>query len=212
MATYSLGPVKPWVATAAQELGDRFGLKTIGGYRTGDQYDHPKGLALDMMINNIANGTQVGQQLAEYAWANRDKYGLTYVIWNRKVISTKHPTKWEDYTGDSPHTDHVHLSFASKAPKGGGLGGGSNDGGATQWLDGIREDYLGVPGGDLVGAINYIGAGLTRAAGGVDALGQLARKMLWLALPTSQVRIVSGILGVLLIAAGIVFIGKQVKA
>ena len=38
------------------------GIKTIGGYRTGDKWDHPKGLALDFM-------TFSGQGLADFAVA-----------------------------------------------------------------------------------------------------------------------------------------------
>lgn len=110
---YKLGAVKPHVATAANYLGPKFGIKTIYGWATG-LYDHPKGLALDFMIDNLPNGKAVGQALADFAVANAATLRLTYVIWNRRIWSVARAAEgWRPYSGDSTHEDHVHLSFAA---------------------------------------------------------------------------------------------------
>ena len=48
-----------------------------------------------------------------------------YVIFNRKIASWSHEWRWRAYTGESPHTDHIHISVSTKASgydKGGGWG------------------------------------------------------------------------------------------
>jgi peptidoglycan hydrolase-like protein with peptidoglycan-binding domain len=48
-----------------------------------------------------------------------------YVIFNRRIASWSHEWRWRHYTGDNPHTDHIHLSVSKDASgydKGGGWG------------------------------------------------------------------------------------------
>jgi hypothetical protein len=103
---YDLGPVKAHVRAAAEELGPRFGIKTIGGWRVQADGDHPRGLALDFM-------TRTGQALADFLVANHARYKISYVIWNRRIWNQARAGEgWRTYTGTSnPHTDHVHASF-----------------------------------------------------------------------------------------------------
>lgn len=120
-AYYNLGAVKPWVKDAAYELGPKFGIKTIYGWAPG-KYDHPKGLALDLMINNIPNGRTVGDALAAFALSNAARLQLTYIIWYKR-INTLDGRGWRAYSGDSDHTDHVHLSFKANGTSTGGSNG-----------------------------------------------------------------------------------------
>jgi hypothetical protein len=108
---YKLGPVKPHVASAANSVGPQFGIKTIWGFGSGSVpgSDHPKGLALDYMINNIPNGKAVGDALANYLIANATALGIKYIIWYRREWSPS--GGWKKYTGFNPHVDHVHASF-----------------------------------------------------------------------------------------------------
>lgn len=102
----NLGPVKPHVKAAAEEISARFQITNIGGYRaTGSvaNSDHPKGLAIDVMT--VAKGNLV----ANWVIANAARLGVTYVIWNRRIWQNG---AWKAYSGPSPHTDHVHVSFA----------------------------------------------------------------------------------------------------
>lgn len=48
-----------------------------------------------------------------------------YVIFNRRIASWSHGWRWRHYTGESPHTDHIHISVSEAASgydKGGGWG------------------------------------------------------------------------------------------
>lgn len=40
---------------------------------------------------------------------NRKTSGLWYIIWNRRLWSNTYDWKPYDYTGPSPHTDHMHI-------------------------------------------------------------------------------------------------------
>jgi hypothetical protein len=111
---YGLKGVTPNTAKAADYWGSKYGIATIGGYREKGSVpgsDHPKGRALDYMINNIKNGKAVGTALANDLIKNYKAWNISYVIWNRYIWS---PSRgWRKYNGPSPHTDHVHASFNS---------------------------------------------------------------------------------------------------
>lgn len=70
--------------------------------------DHPS-RAVDFMVSNKSEGDTI----AAYARDNHELWNLSYIIWNRKIISNKDGWKaWRPYTGtDNPHTDHVHVSW-----------------------------------------------------------------------------------------------------
>ena len=107
---YKLAGVKPYVLSAANELGGRFGIKTIGG--VGDrpnQSDHPGGKALDFM-------TRSGGSLASFAEKYAKRLNIKYIIWNQHIWSVGRAKEgWrmmEDRGGDTAnHKDHVHISF-----------------------------------------------------------------------------------------------------
>ncbi len=134
---YSLGNVKPAVRAVANKVGPMFGIKTIYGYSyrnvggTSTLSDHATGRALDFMC-----GLDTGKRLAAYMQDNARQYGVTYIIHNRKIWSVARASEgWRPYTGVSPHTDHVHVSFTG----GGGSGNpspvgssGSSAGGGTK--------------------------------------------------------------------------------
>jgi hypothetical protein len=113
--TYNLGPVLPHVRAAAEEVGNRFGIGTIGGWRATarDMTGHPAGRALDFMV---AGGT--GEQANRYLIDNRDRLGVTYTLWRQTEYSQA--AGWD--TGrrmedrGSPtqnHYDHIHANFST---------------------------------------------------------------------------------------------------
>lgn len=112
---FDVGNVKPHVQKAADSFGGRFGITTIYGYSsTGSvpNSDHPKGLALDFMTSAKTDaGKKRGDALAAALLAEKGTWGVTYVIWNKKI---NNGSGWEDYTGPRDHTDHVHASFAPR--------------------------------------------------------------------------------------------------
>jgi hypothetical protein len=110
-----IGPIKPWVQAAADELGTRFGITTIYGFGQRDNAsDHPLGLALDFM-------TRTGQPLADYARANAARLGVHYIIWNQRIWNVDRDAEgWRPMENrGSPtanHQDHVHISFQASGP------------------------------------------------------------------------------------------------
>lgn len=111
---YGLKGVTANTGKAADYWGSKYGISTIGGYREHGSVpgsDHPKGRAIDLMINDIKNGKATGTALANDIIKNYKAWDVSYVIWNRYIWS---PGKgWRRYNGPSPHTDHVHVSFNS---------------------------------------------------------------------------------------------------
>lgn len=109
---YGLKRVSSNTARAADYWGSKYGIKNIGGYASHGSVpgsDHPKGLALDFMINNVKNGSSRGTALANDVIKNYKAWNVKYVIWNRYIWSPS--GGWHKYNGPSPHTDHVHVSF-----------------------------------------------------------------------------------------------------
>lgn len=80
--------------------------KILGwGLRPDASSDHPKGLAIDVM-----NPTDTEAQSIISAF--RSTPGAKYWIWKRQIANA-HVRDWavRPYSGISPHTDHVHLSW-----------------------------------------------------------------------------------------------------
>ncbi len=106
----------PRLRQAATTIGPQFGIKNIGGYRpegsVAGSY-HPRGLALDWMINNIPNGTTTGSRLEAYLFGKRGSYGINELIWNRMIRTSGRGWSKRSYYGPSAHTDHVHSSHGS---------------------------------------------------------------------------------------------------
>jgi hypothetical protein len=89
----------------------------------GGTSEHKEGRAWDWRVNT-ANPTQVLQVDDLMTWllapdehgntaAMARRLGVMYVIWDSRVWKSYQAGKgWQPYTGASPHTDHVHLSFS----------------------------------------------------------------------------------------------------
>lgn len=127
-----LGAVKPHVRKAAEQIAERFKIYNIGGFATSGHItnsDHYKGLAIDVMTTNK------GDMVAQWALANGAALSVTYIIWNRRIVDTRNNKGWEPYTGSSPHTDHVHISFHPSPGEGdivGFAGSGGEDPAITE--------------------------------------------------------------------------------
>ena len=118
---YSLGNVPAHTVLVANTLGQRFGIKTVGGYRDGDTdpVGHTAGLALDFMINDIANGRAVGDRLARYARAHHAELGVQYVVWRQHIWNIARDDEGWRAMPDrgnptDNHMDHVHVSLTGQ--------------------------------------------------------------------------------------------------
>lgn len=65
--------------------------------------DHNDGRATDIGVTSVAMGDRIANHFA----SNTSRYGVRYIIWNRRIWQGG---TWSPYTGDSPHTSHVHVS------------------------------------------------------------------------------------------------------
>ncbi|MEV0397961.1 coiled-coil domain-containing protein [Polymorphospora rubra] len=91
---------------------DRF----VGCFRTGDRWEHPKGRACDWSLQSrgfsparTTDQRLYGNNLAAFLVRNADLLGIYYVIWYKQIWMPA--TGWQPYSGDSDHTDHVHMSM-----------------------------------------------------------------------------------------------------
>ncbi|MBM7788844.1 hypothetical protein [Tenggerimyces flavus] len=121
----SLGSVKPWARSAADELVTDCPWQVwfwwgAPGRGTGD---HAVGLAVDLTVHDGGTVNDpgplrkfVGDWIAARALADHERLGLTYVIWFERIASplSNPPWSWREYDGSNPHVDHVHLSFKTE--------------------------------------------------------------------------------------------------
>lgn len=91
---------------------DRF----VGCFRGGGPFEHPKGRACDWSLQKSGFSEArnddmrlYGNNLAAFLVRNAEQLGILYVIWFRQIWFPA--TGWQSYSGDSPHTDHVHVSM-----------------------------------------------------------------------------------------------------
>jgi hypothetical protein len=110
-----LGSVKTWVRNAARFLSCLFDEPDlIGVAQRARASDHPKGLALDLMVRG-----ERGDRIAKCALANQEELGIAYVIYKQRVNYGDGWERMEDRGGITEnHYDHVHISF-ERRPGGG---------------------------------------------------------------------------------------------
>ena len=106
--TDGFGSVADGVAAAGEQLRCMFAIDTVYGVAgRSNASDHPAGKALDFMADRAA-----GDRLAEYAAANMDELGISYVIYRQRINTGDGWESMEDRGGTTAnHMDHVHVSF-----------------------------------------------------------------------------------------------------
>ena len=109
--------LQPQAEAFRQDVAAQFGLTDIGGYREGDPQDHGQGLAVDVMV---PVGSEVGNQVAQYAVDNIANAGISYVIYRQHfyapVDNIYGPANTWNQMPDrgsitENHYDHIHISF-----------------------------------------------------------------------------------------------------
>jgi hypothetical protein len=108
----TLDGTRPHVAQVGNHIKAKFGVKDIGGVAgRGGVSDHPSGLALDFMVD-----TATGNAVADYVLANRQAFGVTYVIWRQRYNDGGGWSAMENRgSATANHLDHVHVSFKPAA-------------------------------------------------------------------------------------------------
>jgi hypothetical protein len=89
-------------------------ITTIGGYRQDALKWHPNGLAIDVMIPDHGSpaGIALGNQIAGYALANAERWGVIHVIWRQGFYPGIGAPSWTaDYGSETlNHFDHIHIA------------------------------------------------------------------------------------------------------
>lgn len=140
--SYSCDPNdKPGMVAFANLVSAHYSRPTWYGSRAcinGNWSQHYEGRAMDWRMDayNPADKA-IGDAVAQWLSANNGevarRFGVQSIIWNRKSWYLYKPGAWENYTGASPHTDHVHISFSWDGAMG-----------RTSWWDGTpitEHDY-----------------------------------------------------------------------
>ncbi|WP_425296934.1 hypothetical protein [Nocardia abscessus] len=103
---------RPHVAQVGNLLKKTFGVTDIGGAIGRADGDHGAGLALDLMTSDSARGDAI----ADFVLANKQRFGVTYVIWRQRYNDGNGWSYLEDRGSPTAnHYDHVHVSFEKSA-------------------------------------------------------------------------------------------------
>jgi len=121
---------KPGVQLFRSFAMSEFGARDVGITRpcdVGKASEHHEGRAVDLgfdvnvpsekanaeaMLDWLLQPDQYGNEHAMWRRA-----GVMYAIWNGQIFSNSFGV-WRPYTGASPHTDHVHVSFSWPGARG----------------------------------------------------------------------------------------------
>ncbi|TWT14270.1 LysM domain-containing protein [Streptococcus sp. sy010] len=113
--TYNSAGMQAKTAAFQSQVGNEFGISDIGGYRNSND-DHGQGLAVDIMVDSVAQGDQV----AQYAVDNIANNDISYVIWQQRFYSPVNniygpANTWnlmpDRGSATQNHMDHVHVSM-----------------------------------------------------------------------------------------------------
>ena len=114
---------------AERAISKRFPeIKEMSGVRPDSMKWHPNGLAIDVVIPNwdTPAGRALGDRIVDYVFANADRFGLEYVIWQQTYRPASGSPHLMENRGspDANHYTHVHISS---------YGGGFPTGGENYW-------------------------------------------------------------------------------
>jgi hypothetical protein len=120
----SLDPDVEKIAREVEAVVLRWGYVLVLMYGSTTWPDHDNRRCIDWMTWSARkNGKQIsatesyelGGRITDYLWSHRDRLGLNWTIWRRKIDRYQNTDRalgrGNTYTGDNPHTDHVHGEF-----------------------------------------------------------------------------------------------------
>ncbi|MGB3186125.1 MAG: cell wall-binding repeat-containing protein [Ornithinimicrobium sp.] len=118
--SYSCDPNdKRGMVAFAELVSNHYGrarYTTSRSCKAGNSSQHGEGRAVDWPMNAYNSADKaIGDAVAAWLTANNGemarRFGVQSVIWNRRSWYLYSPGSWRNYTGPSPHTDHLHISF-----------------------------------------------------------------------------------------------------
>lgn len=73
---------------------------------------HGTGRAIDLMVRRIdGRADPRGDEIANWLLRHAQSMGLQLIIWDRVLWNNRNPNVVRDYTGPSPHEDHLHIEL-----------------------------------------------------------------------------------------------------
>ncbi len=112
---YDLGPVQRHTQALAEEVGARFDVPDIGGYRASavDAGGHPAGLALDFMTGQ---DRALGDRIVAYLSEHAERLSVDYIIWRQAIWHAADPQAgWKPMSdrgsATANHYDHPHVNL-----------------------------------------------------------------------------------------------------
>lgn len=117
------------------------GLVRDAARRANASHDaHRAGIACDLMIRDDATRAAVGDAVANWLVLNAETLGVQYVLWSMfEWSASSSGARWERYTGENPHRDHVHFELG---PEGIALGATEMTARASRLLYGAGSSLL----------------------------------------------------------------------
>ncbi|MGB7449774.1 MAG: cell wall-binding repeat-containing protein [Ornithinimicrobium sp.] len=118
--SYSCDPNdKPGTVAFAQLVSRHYNRPTYYTARSckkGNYSQHHEGRAVDWSMDAYDPADKaIGDAVASWLTKNNGemarRFGVQSVIWNKRSWYQYSPGSWRAYTGPSPHTDHLHISF-----------------------------------------------------------------------------------------------------
>lgn len=107
--------VLPHVRAFAAACQKATGVETYKTY-----HGHSPDISRALDIWPPANNRDLGTDVAEFAIANMERYGVTYVIWRQQIYNPGIAPRWRDMADrggvTQNHFDHAHISFDVSAP------------------------------------------------------------------------------------------------
>ena len=103
--------VNPYVLQTDKDIRNKYGLTNMGiwGDKSHQQRksDHNTGDAEDFGVTDPQQAQSAVQQLQKEA----QQRGIKYIIYDKKIWNPSVSNEWRPYSGTSPHTDHIHVSY-----------------------------------------------------------------------------------------------------
>lgn len=118
------GKAQPGVVALRKAVRELFpGIGDLGIYNCrptrggGSLSTHGEGRGWDAKCNaTTKSGLALGNRLAAWLVLHAQELGIQRVIWNRRQWDSKTRT-WRKYSGQSPHTNHLHIELCWKSAR-----------------------------------------------------------------------------------------------
>ncbi|HTF39070.1 MAG TPA: hypothetical protein VK754_00560 [Propionibacteriaceae bacterium] len=111
-------PWPEWVVEGNEEIATKFGAQigTYRGHADDDHGDMTGQFAADFWF--YVNTSEKHDAVLAWFKANAERIGAIYIITRRRIWSVERADEGNRvYTGEDPHTSHIHISYDNEPPE-----------------------------------------------------------------------------------------------